>query len=164
MTIAQTFLAELRYEVTATRKTLAAVPFDKADFKPHEKSMSLLNLAKHVAEIPGWWKETLLKDELDFAKGEHKPQVFNSTEDLLAMFDQLIANAEKILQEVKDEEFHKMWTMRSGETVFFTLPKAVVARTWCLNHWYHHRAQLGVYLRLLNVPVPGVYGPSADGQ
>lgn len=157
-------LAEVKQESIATRKLLALVPFEKGDFKPHEKSMSLLNLAKHVAEISGWYKECLLDDELDFAKGGGEPKIFNSTADLVALHDKHILQAEKILTEVSADEFAKPWTMRSGEMIFFTSPKSEVVRTWCMNHLYHHRAQLGVYLRLLDVPLPGIYGPSADAQ
>jgi len=162
MNLANAFWAELQHESIATRQTLAAVPFDRLDFKPHEKSMSLLALATHVAEITGWWKECLLQDELDFAVQMPARKPLESTEELLAMFDDLLEKARVILAEVDAAEFGKMWTMRNGETVYFTLPKAAVVRTWCLNHLYHHRAQLGVYLRLLGVAVPGTYGPTAD--
>jgi len=155
-------LAELIQEAANTRKLLAVVPFEKADFKPHEKSMSLKRLATHVAEINGWWKECLIQDELDFSVGNYKPKELNSTEDLLAMHDDLVEKATKILSEVSDEEFAKPWTMRNGEIIYFTMPKATVVRTWCLNHLFHHRGQLTVYLRLLNVPLPGMYGPTAD--
>ena len=157
-------LAEVKQEAIATRKLLELVPFDKADYKPHEKSMTLLRLATHVAEISGWWKECLMDDELDFAKGDRKPKVLTSTADLVALHDKHILQAEKILKEVSEEEFSKPWTMRAGETTFFTKSKSEVVRTWCMNHLYHHRAQLDVYLRLLDVPLPGVYGPSADAQ
>lgn len=160
----QILLAEIKQEAIATRKLLELVPFDKKEFKPHEKSMTLLRLATHVAEISGWWKECLLQDELDFAKGNGEPKVINSTADLVALHDKHILQAEKILNEVNEDEFAKPWTMRAGETIFFTKCKSEVVRTWCMNHLYHHRAQLDVYLRLLNVPLPGVYGPSADAQ
>ena len=89
---------------------------------------------------------------------------YHSTEDMVNWHDELINNAEKILNDTGDEEFAKPWTMRNGEQVYFTLPKVVVVRTWCLNHLFHHRGQLTVYLRLLNIPVPGMYGPTADDQ
>lgn len=162
MSLGKTFLAEVLQEAASTRKLLAVVPFDKADFKPHEKSMSLKRLAVHVTEITGWWKECLLDDVLDFSVGDFKPKEINTTEDLLAMHDDLVAKATVILNEVADEEFAKPWTMRNGEVVYFTMPKVAVVRTWCLNHLFHHRGQLTVYLRLLNVPLPGMYGPTAD--
>ena len=162
MKFSTAFLNELQHESANTRKLLEAVPFDKADFKPHEKSMTLKRLAIHTAEITGWWKECLTMDELDFAKGDHKPNDFNSSEELLAYFDKLVANAVKIISETPDEEYLKPWTMRSGETIYFTMPKAAVIRMWCMNHLYHHRGQLTVYLRLLDIPVPPSFGPTAD--
>ena len=162
MSLNSTLLAEFQQEAATTRKLLALVPFEQSEYKPHEKSMSLMRLATHVAEIAGWWKECLKDDELDFAKGDFTPKVFKSTDELLAMFDDYVAKSTIILNETPESEFEKNWTMRQGEMIFFTLPKAQVVRTWCLNHWVHHRAQLGVYLRMLNIPIPGSYGPSAD--
>ena len=162
MSLGKTFLAEVLQEAANTRKLLAVVPFDKADFKPHEKSMSLRRLATHVAEITGWWKECLVNDVLDFSVGDFAPKQLNSVEELLAMHDDLVAKATVILNEISEEEFAKPWTMRNGEAVYFTMPKAAVVRTWCLNHLFHHRGQLTVYLRLLNVPLVGMYGPTAD--
>ncbi|MBK7689786.1 MAG: DinB family protein [Bacteroidetes bacterium] len=164
MTLNETLLAEFKHEAATTRKILERVPLDKGDYKPHEKSMTLMRLATHVAEIAGWWKECLVHDELDFAKGDFTPKVFHSSTELLTYFDDLVAKAEVILNETPETEFANDWTMRQGEMIFFTMPKAQVVRTWCLNHWYHHRAQLGVYLRMLDIAVPGSYGPSADDQ
>ena len=162
MTIANQMLAELQQEGITTRKMLALVPVDKKDWKPHEKSMALGNLSRHVAEIYGWPKETVQDDVLDFSKMDHKPVEITSNEQLLALFDKCMAKAKEILENTPDEEMAKPWTMRNGETIFFTMPKAQVMRTWVLNHSVHHRAQLGVYLRLLDIPIPGSYGPSAD--
>ena len=163
MTLKETFLAELKQEAIATRQLLAIVPFNEAEFKPHPKSMTLLRLSKHVAEISGWWKECVLDSELDFAKAPTShPKEINSTQDLLDLHDKHITQAIKILTEVDEKEFDNLWTMRSGEHKFFTLPKGQVARIWCLNHWYHHRGQLTVYLRLLNVPLPATYSTTAD--
>jgi uncharacterized damage-inducible protein DinB len=162
MSLGQQLWSELQHEAANTRKLLAAVPFDKADFKPHEKSMSLKQLAAHVAEITGWWKECLVQDELDFAKDGGERKQYQSTQDILDWYDVLVANAKTIIENATDEDFAKPWTMRNGDQIFFTMPKAAVVRTWCLNHLFHHRGQLTVYLRLLNVPVPGMYGPTAD--
>lgn len=162
MNIAKKLWAELKMESANTKKLLEVVPFDKADFKPHEKSMTLKRLACHVAEINGWWKECLLQDVLDFAVDAGVPKEYNSTEDIVSWHDELITKAEEILSNTPDEEFVKPWTMKHGDQVFFTLPKGVVVRSWCLNHLYHHRGQLTVYLRLLNVSLPGMYGPTAD--
>ncbi len=155
-------LAELKKEAASTRNLLAVVPFDKLDYKPHEKSMTLKRLTVHVAEINGWWKECLVHDELDFSKGNFTPKEFNTVEDLLAYHDDLVEKATKILNEISEEEFKKPWTMRNGEQIYFTNCKAEVVREWCMNHLYHHRGQLTVYLRLLNVPLPSIYGPTAD--
>ncbi len=162
MSIASKFLAELKQEAASTRAMLAAIPFEHAEFKPHAKSMSLKRLAAHVAEINGWWKECLVQDELDFSKDGGTPKEYHSTDDLVAWHDELIAKAEIILNNTADDEFAKPWSMRNGEIIYFTQPKEQVVRTWCLNHLYHHRAQLTVYLRLLEIPVPSTYGPTAD--
>ena len=162
MSTAQILLAEVLQEAKVTRKLLALVPFEKADFNPHEKSMTLIRLAAHVAEISGWWKECLVQDELDFSKGNFAPNSYNSTEDILKLHDTLVAQAEVILANAKEEDFLKPWTMRNGDQIYFTQPKSQVVRTWCMNHLYHHRGQLNVYLRLLDILLPEVYGPSAD--
>lgn len=163
MTLKETFLAELKQEAVATRQLLALVPFNEVAYQPHPKSMSLLRLSKHVAEISGWWKECLLDNELDFGKpASSPPKEINSTQDLLDLHDKHIAQGIKILTEVDEKEFDNLWTMRNGEYIFFTLPKGQVVRTWCLNHWYHHRGQLTVYLRMLNVPLPATYMTTAD--
>lgn len=162
MTLNESLWAELQQEAASTRKILERVPFEKGDFKPHEKSMTLKGLAKHIAEISGWWKECLVQDVLDFAEGDYTPKAIDSLEEILALHDKNIAQAEQILKDTPESEFAKPWTMRNGEQIYFTMPKAAVVRTWCLNHLYHHRGQLTVYLRLLEVPVPGMYGPTAD--
>ncbi|KAF0243099.1 MAG: hypothetical protein FD183_111, partial [Chitinophagaceae bacterium] len=132
MNIASKFWEELKQESANTKILLAAVPFDKADFKPHEKSMSLKALASHVAEINGWWKECLVQDELDFSKDMGAPKQYHSTEDIVAWHDELLVKAEQILSNTPDEAFAKPWTMRNGEIIYFTLPKEQVVRTWCL--------------------------------
>ena len=156
------FLNEFLQEAASTRKILALVPFDQSDYKPHPKSMSLKALAIHIAGIAGWWKDCLVKDVLDFSVGDFKPKEINNTEELLAYFDGLVSSSETILKEVDEANFDNPWTMRNGEQIYFTLPKGNVTRTWCLNHWYHHRGQLTVYLRLLDIPLVGMYGPTAD--
>jgi uncharacterized damage-inducible protein DinB len=155
-------IAELKHEAATTRKMLALVPTDKLSWKPHDKSMSLENLAKHLAELPTWVGVILNFDELDFAKPYPKSPSFTTTAELLAQYEKNLTEAMKVLETVKEEEFFRNWTMRHGEQIFFTMPKAAVLRSWVYNHSVHHRAQLGVYLRLLNIPIPGSYGPSAD--
>ncbi len=158
----EALIHEIKQEAVATRNLLALVPFDKLEYKPHEKSMTLKRLSVHVAEINGWWKECLVHDELDFSKGNFTPKECNSVEELLAYHDDLVEKSIKILSDINENEFQKPWTMRNGDQIYFTAPKAGVVRTWCMNHLYHHRGQLTVYLRLLNVPLPSMYGPTAD--
>jgi uncharacterized damage-inducible protein DinB len=155
-------IAELQMEAASTRKMLERVPIDKNDWKPHPKSMKLGRLASHVAELPGWITMTMTTDELDFSKFDYTPVMPATNEELLATLDGNVNKALAILDDSSDADFDKMWTMKNGDNVYFTLPKKVVLRTWAYNHLYHHRGQLSVYLRLLNIPVPGMYGPSAD--
>lgn len=155
-------LTEWEQELSITRKILQIIP-ENFDWKPHEKSMSLGGLATHVAEIPSWIAVTLETDVLDFSKG-YTPNVCKTTEELLTLFDKFAAESKIVLHAVTEEKMKESWTMRNGEQVYFTELKAVVLRTWVFSHLIHHRAQLGVYLRLLNVPLPGTYGPSADGN
>ena len=162
MSIAEKFLAELKQEAVTTRKILEVVPLDKGDWKPHVKNFSLRQLATHVAELPSYLYTTIAQDELDFAKSDYKPATPASNKELLAIFEKNLKNAEDALKTCSDEEMKKNWTMRSGDTIFFSSPKVSVIRGMCLNHLIHHRAQLGLYLRLLDVPVPGSYGPTAD--
>lgn len=160
----EAFIHEIKQEAVATRSLLALVPFDKLDFKPHPKSMSLKNLSTHIAEISGWWKECVVNDEIDFSKMDYTPKEFKTVEELLAFFDDLNEKAINILNATTEDDLMQPWTMRNGEQIYFTAPKVGVVRTWCLNHLYHHRGQLTVYLRLLDVPLPSVYGPTADMQ
>jgi len=160
MTTGQELLQELRLEAAVTRRYLQNVPFNQLDFRPAEKSETLGRLAIHVAEIIAWWTSVAETDRLDFA--DFEPKDIQSTDELLLYFDTLLAEAIKSLSSVKDEEFEKNWSMTNGEEVYFTLPKKQVARLFCMNHLVHHRAQLGVYLRMLDIVVPATYGPSAD--
>ena len=160
--LADAFLAELENEAKVTRHCLERVPADKFDWKPHEKSMTFGRLASHIAEMWGWTEATLKSDVLDFATMEYTPFEPKSTDDLLAFFDNHIAKAKAALAETSDETFMTDWTMRNGEQVYFTMPKVAVMRTFVLNHIIHHRGQLSVYLRLNDIPVPSIYGPSAD--
>ena len=160
--LASAFLAELDNEAKTTRVCLERVPLEKSDWKPHEKSMSFGRLAVHCAEMFGWTKETLTQDVLDFATADMTPFEPKTTEELLAFFDDHIEKAKAILAETPDETFFTDWTMRNGEQVYFTMPKVAVMRTFVMNHIIHHRGQLSVYLRLNDIPVPSIYGPSAD--
>lgn len=160
--LASAFLAELDNEAKVTRAVLERVPADKFDWKPHEKSMTFGRLAVHVAEMFGWTKDTLTSDVLDFAGETWTPYEPSSTADLLEFFDKQIAAAKEVLANTSDETFMTDWTMRNGEQVYFTMPKVAVMRTFVMNHIIHHRGQLSVYLRLNDIPVPSIYGPSAD--
>lgn len=162
MSIKEPFISELQSEARVTRKLLERVPFSDPAWKPHEKSTPLGRLAVHVAELPGWITMTLNTEELDFAKSEYKPTEIHSAEELAALHDKNVAAAAECLNKQSDGDFMKNWTLRSGETIYFTMPKVQVLRGVVYNHLIHHRAQLGVYLRLLNVPLPQMYGPTAD--
>ncbi len=163
MSLNQTLIAELKHEMPYSRTTLERIPFiEKRTWKPHDKSMEIGKLAKHLADIPSWITMTLVTDELDFAKEMPAPKVLNSNEDLLQLFDENLLKAMELLSKATDEQLMGNWTMRNGDKIFFTLPRIAVIRSWVMNHNIHHRAQLGVYLRLLDIAVPSIYGPSAD--
>lgn len=155
-------IAELKHEAAKTKKMIERVPVEKADWKPHDKSMTLGRLTMHVIEMAGWITVTIKQDELDFAKGYTPTSFPSDNAGLVKLLDKLVAEAENALEESSDEDLHKPWTLRNGDHIYFTLPRIMVLRDFCYNHIVHHRGQLSVYLRLLNVPVPGMYGPSAD--
>lgn len=161
-TIGSAYIAEMEQEAKVAREVLSRVPADKFDWKPHEKSMSFSRLASHVAEMFGWTPATLQQPELDFAKMDYKPFEPTTNEELVAHLDKNVAEAIDVLRNTTDEQFMETWTMRNGETVYFTMPKVVVMRSFVMNHIIHHRGQLSVYLRLNDIPVPAIYGPSAD--
>jgi len=161
-TIGSAYLAELEHEAKVAREVLSRVPADKFDWKPHEKSMSFGKLASHIAEMVGWTGPTLQHPELDFSKMDYKPFEPKTTEELLEYFDKNLAEAADVLRNTTDEQFMESWTMRNGETVYFTMPKIAVMRSFVMNHIVHHRGQLSVYLRLNDIAVPSMYGPSAD--
>jgi uncharacterized damage-inducible protein DinB len=160
-------LPEFEQEMTNTRRTLERVPNEKFEWKPHGKSSSLGGLATHLANIPSWTAHTFEKDELDIAPPGAPPfrlEQAKSTADLLAAFDKNVADARAALAAASDERWLGKWSLlRAGNTIM-TLPRAAVMRGFVLSHLIHHRAQLGVYLRLLDVPVPAIYGPSADEE
>ncbi|MGQ0541989.1 MAG: DinB family protein [Blastocatellia bacterium] len=160
--IASALIAEMEQEAATARKCLERVPADKFDWKPHEKSMSFGKLASHIAEMFGWTPPTLQQPELDFAKMDYKPFEPQTTEELVEYLDKNVAEALDTLRNTPDEVFMENWTMRNGEQIYFTMPKAVVMRSFVMNHIVHHRGQLSVYLRLNEIPVPSIYGPSAD--
>lgn len=160
--IASSFIAEFEQEAVVARKCLERVPAEKFDWKPHEKSMTFGRLASHIAEMFGWTPSTLQQPELDFSKMDYKPLEPATTADLVEFLDKNVAEAIDVLRNTPDEVFMENWTMRNGETVYFTMPKITVMRSFVMNHIVHHRGQLSVYLRLNDIPVPALYGPSAD--
>ena len=162
MSMCETLAAEFQQEARTTRRLLERVPEESFGWKPHEKSMSLGRLAAHVAELPELVIPALTRDELDFAAGDFKPFEPQSTAELLEKFDRNIAAAVEALQQQPDERMGDQWRLRSGDHVLFEMPRAMVVRFVGLNHVVHHRGQLSVYLRLLDVPLPSIYGPSAD--
>jgi uncharacterized damage-inducible protein DinB len=162
MSLSQSYLAELEHEYASSKRILERVPFNDPAYKPHEKSMSMERLARHVAELWEWAAVTINQNELDFSVNYVPTPVVNSTEELLALHEKMYQKAKAAFSGASDEEYGKMWTLRNGEHVIFTLPKGVVLRTMVFNHIIHHRGQLSVYLRLNDVAVPGLYGPSAD--
>lgn len=165
MPISQTILPEFEHEMANTRKTLERVPDDKFAWKPHEKSMTLGGLVTHLANIPSWTKETFNREELDVAPPGAPPyrlEEKKSAAEALATFDENVASARAALEAATDENWQGKWSLLMGGKTIFTLPRTAVMRGFVMNHLIHHRAQLGVYLRLLDVPVPSIYGPSAD--
>jgi uncharacterized damage-inducible protein DinB len=161
MEIIPMLLKEMEQEAKTTRKMLERIPNDKYDWQPHPKSMTIRRLAAHIAELPGWVKMALTTDELDFAKNEYKPKVINNNAELLDYFEKSYNDGKTYLAATNEAELLKNWTLRNGEQILSVSTKAEVIRmAFC--QIVHHRAQLGVFLRLLNIPIPGSYGPSAD--
>ena len=164
MNMSQAFLQEMEMEMANTRKTLERVPA-KMDWTPHPKSMTMGRLAQHLAEIPDWVSKTIDVDELDLAPvgaPPYNPQVAKSPKEALDIFDRNLSAAKASLASTNDAHLMKPWSLKMGGKTLMTMPRAVVIRNFVLNHNVHHRAQMGVYLRLNDVPVPSVYGPSAD--
>jgi uncharacterized damage-inducible protein DinB len=162
MTICQTLTVDYEDEVKNTRKLLERVPLDDAHrgFQPHPKSMSLERLATHVAELPGWPKFALESELLEMQPG-YKPRIASSTAELLDIFDKAVEEGRAAISGATDEAMQKNWTFRFGDVFSMTEPRPKVIRSF-VNHLVHHRAQLGVYLRLNGIAIPGMYGPSAD--
>ena len=155
------FLKELDEAAATTRKMLERVPTDKFDWQPHPKSMTVKRLATHIAELPSWISMALTTDELDFANNPYQPEDIKNTEELLAYFERSLQDGRSHLVDKYEEVLDKGWTLRNGEQIYSVEPKADVIRM-SLNQVVHHRAQLGVFLRLLDIPIPGSFGPSAD--
>ena len=161
MSLIKFFLKQLDDEAKTTRKILSIIPDDKYDWQPHPKSMTIRRLATHIAELPSWITMTLNTSELDFATSPYTPEVINNTAELLTYFEKNLADGKANLENATEEQLSESWTLRNGKDIYSTSPKSEVLRM-TFSQMIHHRAQLGVYLRLLNVPIPGSYGPSAD--
>lgn len=161
MTITQNFLKELNSESVVTRKMLQRIPADKYDWRPHEKSMTIKQLASHIADLPGWVSLGFETDELDFETNPYQPDEWNTVEELLQIFEGKLTGAQSHLEKAKDEDLLPAWVLRKGDQILLTQTKADTVRV-SLSQTIHHRAQLGVYLRLLDIPLPASYGPSAD--
>ena len=165
MSMAKAMLEQFKREMAGTRKALERVPFDKAEWAPHEKSMTLGRLAGHLAEAPSWGVSILTTEELDIAPAggnSYKPPVFESLDDILATFDQGVLAVEAALPDVTDEALTEHWSLKSGGKEILGGPRGALFGNMVTSHVIHHRGQLTVYLRLCDVPVPGMYGPSAD--
>ncbi len=161
MSIAESVIQEFMHESTTTRKLLQRLP-DNLSWQPHQKSMSLGRLATHVAELPHWASLIAGQDEFEMGATDHKPSALDSRRAILEAFERNLAGFSEVLQGKSDEDLTRTWTFRSGGQVIVQLPRVAALRSFVLNHLVHHRGQLSVYLRLNNVPLPGIYGPSAD--
>lgn len=162
MEVRQMLLPEFDEEIKKTRTMLERVPEDKPDYKPHEKSMALGKLAAHVAQLPAFATFIVELPELDFGKSKMKPLVMESRKQLLAAFDDEAGKARKAIAGAGDDAWQKKWKLSFQGHTIVDEPRFLVYRGMFLNHLVHHRAQLGVYLRLNGIPIPGTYGPSAD--
>jgi uncharacterized damage-inducible protein DinB len=161
MRLIDPFLLEFDRECSATRKCLERLPADKLTWKPHEKSMTLGQLAGHVATIPAWIGGALLLDGFDLAAGMDRPPL-DTPENILAAFEAAAKTAKGAMAQLDDAKAMGEWTLSNKGQAIFSMPRVALVRTILLNHTYHHRGQLTVYMRLLDVPVPAIYGPSAD--
>jgi len=162
MPLVDALLPEFDHEMTATRKILERVPEDRLEWKPHAKSFSLGALATHLANLPTWGTETLTRSEIDLPAVPSPPGALPSKTELIAAFDRNVAAARAAMTGKTDGELLAIWSLKRGGKTLFSMPKTSVMRSFVLSHMIHHRAQLGVYLRLLDVPVPATYGPTAD--
>ena len=165
MTISDALLPEFDQEMALTRTTLERCPEEKFGWKPHVKSFSMGALATHIVNMCGWAVETIDKDSLDVAPPgapPYKEEPVTSRKELLERFDKNVAAARAAIAGAADDHLMKPWSLLAGGQPIFTLPRIAVLRLMILSHCIHHRAQLGVYLRLNDIPVPAIYGPSAD--
>ena len=159
MPISTTLLPEFDQEMATTRRLIERIPDDRPDWKPHPKSFSIAHLGQLIAMLPGWIGQTLTTTELDLATGEGYSN--RSTKELLAMFDENVRSSREALEKSEDADYDVPWSLKMRGNVLFTLPRGAVVRQH-ISHLSHHRGQMSVYLRLLDVPIPSIYGPTAD--
>lgn len=164
MSIKETALFDLEEELNATRRLLERLPDGRFDWRPHEKSWTLGEMATHIASLPWWMLTSIDEDEFDLGGGAGSPETRSDSESVLELFDAEATALRASFAAATDETMNEPWQLRHGETVIMEQPKSVVLRRWGISHLIHHRAQLTVYLRLLDVPLPPIYGPTADEQ
>jgi uncharacterized damage-inducible protein DinB len=167
MSYAASLLPEFDREMASTRKVLERIPDNKLDWKAHPKSNTMGWNANHLADLPGWSVSILTEPGYDFAPvggKQYQMPALKSTKEIVALFDRNVASARKAIESLKDESLGDPWTLRGGDRVIFTMPRVAVIRGFLMNHIIHHRAILSVYLRLNDIPVPALYGPSGDEQ
>ena len=167
MAFTDTFLPEFDQEMKTTRSLLERVPLDKSDWKPHTKSTSLGALAVHLANLAGFGELIVKQDGRDFGTNDQAAiraamNKQRTREELLGLFDENVKKSRAALASLQEKDLGTTWTLRNGEQVLFAMPRAAVLRTLLMNHIIHHRGQLSVYLRLNEVPLPSIYGPTAD--
>lgn len=161
MSMISMFKKELDQESLVTRKMLQRIPDDKYDWQPHPKSMTIRQLSTHIAELPTWFTMAITTEGLDFATSPYAPQKVDNTAALMELFEASLQNGHTELKEENETKLDEIWTLRNGDEIYSATSKAEVLRM-AMNQITHHRAQMGVYLRLLDIPIPGSYGPSAD--
>jgi uncharacterized damage-inducible protein DinB len=165
MAISHTLLPEFQHEMAGLRRVIERIPANRLDFRPHPKSFSLHDLVNHLVTVPGWTVSTMKAIELDFGLPEiqaRQPKPSTTVEGLLRTLDAGVEAALDALTQASDEDFSVIWTLKNKGEVLLAMPRIAVYRGFVMNHLIHHRAQVGLYLRLLDVPVPSLYGPSAD--
>lgn len=165
MAIAQALLPEFEHEMAGLRRVIERIPADRMEFRPHPKSFSLHDLANHLVTVPGWTVATLKDTEFDFGLPEtmaKQPKPSATVEGLLRTLDAGVEGALAALTQASDEDLRVIWSLKNKGEVLMSMPRIAVYRGFVMNHMIHHRAQLGLYFRLLDVPVPALYGPSAD--
>jgi uncharacterized damage-inducible protein DinB len=162
MNLIDPILAELAHEGATTRRLLERLPQDRLGWQPHQKSMTLGRLATHIAEIPGWVGSIVEKDEFDLGASGYVPPTLGSVAEIIAMFDKSVAMATETLKRQSNDRLLAKWQLKKNGKLVVEMPRLGMVRSFLMNHLIHHRGQLSVYLRLQNVPLPSIYGPTAD--